>query len=146
MKKIKIWEPYFFIFFGLFHLHRIWGLVDRKSYASFWIDTMEEKSVFYYLLMGILATLCILGIVTFIRNLNNNYWWRWIYIFGGGYVLFDLFAIATGLNFWHSLLLKMFDINAWYWNILWLIFIILGGVVFVLGVNLMRKRKKTYLL
>ncbi len=31
-KKILAFEPWFFIFFGLFHLHRIWGLIDRNSY------------------------------------------------------------------------------------------------------------------
>lgn len=39
-KKIYAWEPYFFMFFGLFHLHRIWGLIDRKSYADFWVGMM----------------------------------------------------------------------------------------------------------
>lgn len=60
-----MYEPWFFIFFGLFHLHRIWGLFDRKGYADFWIKIMEEKGVFYYLLMAVLAMLCILGMVTF---------------------------------------------------------------------------------
>lgn len=35
MKKIEIYEPWFILFFGLFHLHRIWGLIDRDSYADF---------------------------------------------------------------------------------------------------------------
>ena len=67
MKKIEVYEPYFFLFFGLFHLHRIWGLVDRESYASFWVGVMENKGIFYFVLMGILAVLCILGIRTFLR-------------------------------------------------------------------------------
>ena len=142
MKKIKAFEPWFFIFFGLFHLHRIWGLVDRKSYADFWIGIMEEKGASYYLLMGTLAMLCILGIITFIKNFNNNYWWRWIYVFGGGYVLFDLFAIATGLSFWQKLLMMMFDVNSPYWNVVWLAFVLLGGAVFILGISLLIKRKK----
>lgn len=28
-KKIEVWEPWFFIIFGLFHMHRILGLVDK---------------------------------------------------------------------------------------------------------------------
>lgn len=32
-----------FHIFGLFHLHRIWGLADRDSYATFWINVMERK-------------------------------------------------------------------------------------------------------
>ena len=140
MKKIYSFEPWFFMFFGLFHVHRIWGLFDRKSYATFWIGIMENKGVFYFTLMGILAALCVLGIVTFLKNLHQNYWWRWIYLFGGAYVLFDLFAIATGLEFWHKLLLAMFDVAAPYWNLLWGGFIVMGGAVFVLGVKLLCDR------
>ncbi len=142
MKRIYSFEPCFFMFFGLFHLHRIWGLLDRISYATFWMNVMENKGVFYFALMGILAVLCILGIVTFFRNRGKNYWWRWIYLCGGSYLLFDLFAIATGLEFWHNLLLAMFDVTAWYWNFLWGSFIVMGGVVFVLGIRLLQIKKK----
>ncbi|MGN0501824.1 MAG: hypothetical protein ACI4HN_02770, partial [Ruminococcus sp.] len=79
-KKILIFEPWFFIFFGLFHLHRIWGLIDRNSYAEFWTGVLENKGLFYFVLMGVLAILCILGIITFCKNLHSNYWWRWIYV------------------------------------------------------------------
>ena len=140
MKKIYNYEPWFFIFFGLFHLHRIWGFIDRESYAGFWINVMESKGVFYFVLMGILAVFCVLGIVTFFKNVSNNYWWRWIYIFGGGYLLFDLFAIATGLKFWHKLILAMYDVAASYWNLLWGGFILMGGLVFVLGCSLLKSR------
>ena len=98
-KKIFAWEPVFFLFFGLFHLHRIWGLIDRKTYADFWLGILENRGVFYFILMGLLAILCIAGVITFFRNRSSNYWWRWIYLFGGSYVLFDLFAIAVGLDF-----------------------------------------------
>ena len=140
MRKIYFYEPCFFIFFGMFHLHRIWGLIDRESYAAFWIGVMENKGLFYFGLMGILAVLCILGIVTFFRNLHRNYWWRWIYLCGGCYLLFDLFAIATGLEFWRKLLAAMFDVTAPYWNLLWGGFIVLGGFVFVLGCLLLKVR------
>ncbi|HOF00807.1 MAG TPA: hypothetical protein PK385_01430 [Spirochaetota bacterium] len=146
MKKIYAWEPYFFIFFGLFHLHRIWALVDRKSYASFWIGILENKSFPYFLIIGILALLCILGIVTFFRECKYNYWWRWIYMFGGCYALFDLFAIATGIKFWHQLLLWMFDANSPWWNVTWMFFILLGAFVAVLGIYLLVKHKKTMVL
>lgn len=92
--------------------------------------------------MGILAILCVLVIITFYKNWHENYWWRWIYLFGGAYILFDLFAIAIGLEFWHKLLLWMFDVNSSYWNGLWLFFILLGGFVFVLGVKLLIQRKR----
>ena len=136
VKKIYEWEPWFFMFFGLFHLHRIWGLIDRTSYADFWIGILESKGIFYFVLMGILAFLCVCGIATFCKNIKNNYWWRWIYIFGGSYVLFDLFAIAIELKVWNALLLFMFDVNSQYWNIVWGFFIILGAFVFCLGMSL----------
>lgn len=141
-KKIYMWEPWFFIFFGIFHLHRIWGLADRNSYAEFWLGILENKGAIYFILMGVLASLCILGIVTFIKNRNNNSWWRWIYIFGGTYVIFDLFAIAVELKFWNNLLMMMFDVNSPYWNIIWSFFILLGGFVFMLGIVLFRQRKQ----
>ena len=142
MKKIYTWEPWFFIFFGIFHLHRIWAVIDRENYASFWLDIMRSRGVIYFLLMGILSTLCILGIVTFVRERGRTYWWRWIYICGGSYLLFDLFAIATRLKFWQELLDKMFDTQAIYWNLVWGFFILLGAFVFVLGIDLMIKGKE----
>ncbi len=138
-KKVLAWEPWFFIAFGLFHLHRIGGLIDRSSYATFWIGVLENKDIFYFALMGILAVLCILGVATFVKNYDRNYWWRWIYLFGGVYLLFDLFAIAIGLEFWNKLLLWMFDVTSVYWNAVWLFFILLGCFVFMLGIKLLKK-------
>lgn len=141
-KRIMVWEPWFFITFGLFHLHRIWGLIDRNSYAGFWLSVLEDKGLFYFVLMGILAGLCILGIITFFRNRRCNYWWRWIYLLGGAYLLFDLFAVAAGLEVWNRLLLWMFDVNSMYWNAVWTFFVLLGGFVFVLGIKLLIQRKR----
>lgn len=140
--RIHFYEPWFFIFFGVFHLHRIWGLIDRKSYADFWIDVLQEKGLIYYSLMALLSILCILGIITLLKDIKHNFWWRWIYLFGGGYLLFDLFAIATGIRFWHDLLLKMFDISSPYWNTIWSAFILLGAAAFTLGIRLLLKRKR----
>lgn len=117
------------------------GLIDRKAYSRFWIGILNSKGVPYYFVMGILAFLCILGIITFFKNLHNIFWWRYIYLFGGAYVLFDLFAIATGLKFWHELLLKMFDISSLYWNMICSLFVLLGGAVFILGLLLLKKMK-----
>ena len=142
MKRIFIWEPWFFIFFGVFHMHRIWALIDRQSYADFWMGIYEEKGVTYFVLMGLLAGLCILGIVTFIRERKANYLWRWIYVFGGAYVLFDLFAIAIGLEIWKKLLSAMFDTSSALWNPIWLFFIVLGCAVFALVIRLLVIRKK----
>lgn len=94
--------------------------------------------------MGILAFLCVCGIVTFCKNIHNNYWWRWIYIFGGSYVLFDLFAIAIELKVQIDLLLLMFDVNSSYWNFVWGFFIALGEFVFGLGMKLLKQRKTQF--
>ena len=140
-KKIYAWEPWFFIFFGVFHLHRIWALIDRNSYASFWLGIMNNKGAAYFILMGFLAALCVLGIITFFREIKNNYWWRFIYLGGGLYVLFDLFAIATGLKIWQKILTAMFDTQSSAWNYIWGFFILLGALVFALGIYLLQKRK-----
>ena len=125
--------------FGLFHLHRVWALFDREGYASFWAGIMNSKGAAYFSIMGVLAFLCVLGIVTFIRERKANFLWRWVYIFGGGYVLFDLFAIATGSGLWQKLLDSMFDTSSPYWNAVWGFFILLGAAVFILGTYLLIK-------
>ena len=140
-KKILFWEPCFFIIFGIFHLHRIWALVDRIGYADFWLDKLNNRGPFYFTLMGALSLLCILGIVTFFKNICCNYWWRWIYLFGGSYLIFDLCAILFKFSFWYDLLDSMFDVNSSYWNIIWLFFILLGAFSFALGIILLRQRK-----
>ena len=139
-KKINFWEPYFFIVFGIFHLHRVWALIDRNGYSNFWLKILNNKGILYFAIMGILSFLCILGIITFIKNLNHNYWWRWIYVFGGSYVLFDLFAIAIDLKIWEKLILLMFNTEAFYWNILWWGFIVLGMLAFILGIIIFDNR------
>ena len=123
-------------------MHRVWALIDRESYASFWMGILEKKGVSYFLIMGILAGLCVLGMITFVREWKANYLWRWIYIFGGIYVLFDLFAIAVGLGVWQNLLAAMFDITSPYWNLVWGFFILLGTAVFVLGIRLLIRTKQ----
>ena len=142
MKKICFFEPCFFLFFGIFHIHRIWGLLDREGYSAFWLKTMEDKGVLYFTLMIVLAGLCLIGIFTFFKEMKKNYWWRLIYICGGVYLLFDLFAIAAGLGYWHDLLLMMFDTSSPYWNFIWGGFILLGCLVFLLGISLLIKQIK----
>lgn len=136
MKKIEFYEPWFFLFFGVFHLHRIWGMIDRKSYADFWIGILENRNAFYYGLMIVLAMLCFLGIISFFKNIHHSYWWRGIYLIGGSYLLFDLFAVAADLNFWRELILKMYDTTSKCWNVIWSVFILLGGMSFWLGIKL----------
>ena len=138
--KIAWYEPLFFLFFGAFHLHRVWGLADRESYAAFWLGVLTQKGPLYFGLMGLLAVLCLAGVATFFRNWGRNPWWRWIYLFGGSYVLFDLLAIAAGRSFWHSLLAWMFDVTSPCWNFLWGFFVLLGGASAALGLSLLVRR------
>lgn len=56
-------------------------------------------------------------------------------------MLFDLFAIATGMKFWKRLLCMMFDTSLKYWNCIWVFFVLLGGFVFGLGIRLLTKEK-----
>lgn len=58
--------------------------MDRESYATFWLDVMENKGMFYFVLMGILAGLCVMGIVTFFRTLLCG---GFVALGGGGFVL-----------------------------------------------------------
>jgi len=145
--KIIWFEPIVFLFFGAFHLHRIWSLIDRYGYSDFWLSVMNDRGWFYYALLGTLSILCIAGIVVFMNSIGGNYWWRWVYIFGGGYVLFDLFAVFTGIKWWRDLLEFMFDINNPYWNVIWGMFILLGLFSFVLGIcviKLYRQQNKHF--
>ncbi|MCL1964115.1 MAG: hypothetical protein FWF69_03530 [Firmicutes bacterium] len=136
--KVIWFEPVFFLFFGVFHMHRIWGLIDRNGYADFWLSIMNNRNWFYYMLTGVLSLLCVAGIVTFVRNKGQNHWWRWVYLFGGGYVLWDLFAILIGLGIWKDLLHWMLDVANPYWNILWGVFIGLGLLSFANGVFILK--------
>ena len=142
MREVRPFEPWFFILFGLFHLHRVWGLLDRESYAAFWLGVLTERGVFYWTLMAALGGMCLLALALFFRCFRERCWWRWVYLFGVGYVLFDLFAIAADLPFWHRLLTAMFDTAAWYWNWLWSAFVVLGGACLLLGICLLRQRRR----
>lgn len=142
MKDIRGFEPWFFILFGLFHLHRIWGLLDRSGYAGFWMGLLTERGPLYWGLMAAPGGLCLAGLALFFRCFRQRRWWRWAYLLGGGYVLFDLFAIMAGLPAWRRLLGAMFDTGAWYWNGLWGGFSALGGVCLAFGLALLRERRR----
>ena len=63
-----IWlEPVIFVFLGLLHLHRVWAFIDRERYADFWLFLYNSRDWFYFVLMGIMAALCISGILVFSR-------------------------------------------------------------------------------
>ena len=140
--SIHWFEPWFFLLFGLFHLHRVWALADRQGYAAFWLGVLENRGWFYFALMGLLAGLCLAGLWAFVRRRRENVWWRWSYVLGGGYVLWDLFAIAAGLDFWEKLLYSMFDTALPCWDLLWGGFVLLGAGAFVLGLILLARRRR----
>ena len=109
--KIAWYEPLFFLFFGAFHLHRVWGLADRESYAAFWLGVLTQKGPLYFGLMGLLAVLCLAGVATFFRNWGRNPWWRWIYLFGGMFfrwIFKSAFAILIVSNTW-NIVMGVFD-------------------------------------
>ena len=138
--SIHWFEPWFFLLFGLFHLHRVWGLLDRDAYSAFWLGVLEGQGALYFTLMGLLAALCLAGLWAFVRHRREGVWWRWIYVLGG-YVLWDLFAIAAGLDFWEKLLYSMFDTALPCWDLLWGGFVLLGAGAFALGLALLRRRR-----
>ena len=136
--KIFWMEPLLFLLFGAFHLHRIWALTDRTAYAAFWLGILEERGIFYFGLMGTLVLLCAAGLWVFGRT--RGPWWRWIYLLGGGYVLFDLASIAAGWDTWHALLLWMFDVENPAWNWIWGGFSGLGLASLLFGLCLFYKK------
>ena len=40
----------------------------------------------------------VLGIITFFRNLRYNYWWRWIYLCGGGFIVMGAAVFVLGIK------------------------------------------------
>ena len=137
-RKIFWIEPLFFLLFGMFHLHRLWALMDGPAYADFWLGVLEERGATYFGLMGVLVLLCVAGLSVFFRT--RRPWWRWLYLLGGGYVLFDLAAIAAGWEVWDSLLRWMFDVDNSAWNWLWGGFSGLGLLSLLFGFYLLYQK------
>ena len=137
-RKIFWIEPLFFLLFGVFHLHRLWALMDGPAYADFWLGVLEERGATYFGLMSVLVLLCVAGLSVFFRT--RRPWWRWLYLLGGGYVLFDLAAIAAGWEVWDSLLRWMFDVDNPAWNWLWGGFSGLGLLSLLFGFYLLYQK------
>ena len=137
-RKIFWIEPLFFLLFGVFHLHRLWALMDKSAYVAFWLGVLEERGATYLGLMRVLVLLCAAGLSVFFRT--RRPWWRWLYLLGGGYVLFDLAAIAAGWEVWDSLLRWMFDVDNPAWNWLWGGFSGLGLLSLLFGFYLLYQK------
>ena len=101
-------ESLFFMFFGAFHLHRIWAFVDPKAYSLFWLSLSNNKNIFTYLLGILIFLLFVFAILTFLLNLKMIRWWRWIYLFGGTYIFFDSLLNLLNVKFMLNLVTFMF--------------------------------------
>ncbi|MDR1795384.1 MAG: hypothetical protein LBR25_08325 [Erysipelotrichaceae bacterium] len=138
VKTAVLWfEPLIFIYFGIFLGSRIWAFFDRESYAAFFLGLLLNKSLLYFVLMALMFLLCLAGLSVFFLQYKQRSWWRWLYFFGGAYVLFDCTAILCGFGFWQQLLFWMFDTANPYWNLIWGFFTLLGLLALLLGFYLL---------
>jgi hypothetical protein len=135
MNGYKI-ESLVFLIFGLFHTHRIWAFVDSKSYNKFWLNVLEGRGAFFYILGVLLIIMSILLILYFIKCFKNKKWWGWIYLFGGIYLLIDSILNLLGNNFIKNVVIKMYTLKQPYFSILWSLFILIGIISIVLSIYL----------
>ena len=131
MNKYRI-EALFFLFSGLFHIHRIWAFIDAKAYNNFWLKIVQNRNVYFYILGIILIIIAIIVIIYFIKYYKEKKWWRWIYLFGGVYVLIDCILNLSNNDFMKYIVLKMYTLKQPYYNILWGFFIMLG-IICIIG-------------
>jgi hypothetical protein len=139
--NIYKFESIFFLFFGIFHLHRIWAFISPNTYSTFWLSLSNNKNAFAYLLGIIILLLSIFAILTFIINFKNNKWWRWIYLFGGIYLLFDSILNLLNVKFMMNIVNYMFTAPNPQFNIIWGFFIILGLFCIILSIYLWKYKE-----
>jgi hypothetical protein len=132
MNKYKL-ESLFFLFFGLFHIHRIWAFIDSNSYNKFWLELLANRGTSFFILGLLLFILTITVIIYFIKNFKNRKWWRWIYLFGGIYVIIDIILNLFNNNFIKNIVIKMYTLEQPYYSILWGLFITLGIVCIIIS-------------
>jgi hypothetical protein len=119
-------ESLFFLFFGLFHIHRIWAFIDSKSYNNFWLNILDSRGAFLYIFGSLLFIMSIIVILYFIKYFGDKKWWRWVYLFGGIYLIWDTILNLLNNDFIKNFIIKMYTIKQPYYFILWGLFIILG--------------------
>jgi len=125
MYKYRV-ESLVFLFFGLFHIHRIWAFIDSKSYNEFWLNILESRGPFLFVLGFLLLIISIIVILYFIKNIKDIKWWRWIYLFGGIYLIIDNILNLLNNDFIKNVIIKMYTIKQPYYSILWGLFLVLG--------------------
>jgi len=132
MYKYKL-ESLFFLFFGMFHIHRIWAFIDSKSYNNFWLNILESRGQFFYSLGFLILIVSIIVIMYFIKSYKYKKWWRWIYLFGGIYLIIDSVLNILNNNLMKNIIIKMYTIKQPYYSILWGLFIILGIICIIIS-------------
>jgi uncharacterized membrane protein len=126
-------ESLIFLFFGLFHIHRIWTFVDSKSYNKFWLNILESRGLFLFILGILLFVISIIVILYFIKNYRSKKWWRWIYLFGGIYLIMDTVLNLFNNHFIKNVVIKMYTLKQPYYSVLWGLFIILGIICIIIS-------------
>jgi len=132
MNKYKL-ESLVFFFFGLFHIHRIWAFIDSKSYNKFWMNILENRGPFLFILGFLLFIVSIMVTLYFVKYFKDKKWWRWIYLFGGIYLGIDSILNLLNNDFIKNIVIKMYTIKQPYYSVLWGLFILLGIVCIVLS-------------
>jgi uncharacterized membrane protein len=135
MNKYKL-ESLFFLFFGLFHIHRIWAFIDSKSYNNFWLGLLGNRGPSFFFLGILLIIVSIIVILYFLKNYKAKKWWRWIYLLGGIYVSIDSILNLLNNNFIKNVVIKMYTVEQSYYYILWGLFILLGMVCIIICIYL----------
>jgi len=124
---------HFFFFLGLFHLDRIWVFICPKEYNNFWLDILQSRNTFFYILETTLVIFSLVLIVYFIKYFKEKKWWKWIYLFGGTYVFFDSISNLLNSNLTRRFVINMYTLEQPYYNILWGFFVVLGIICIVIG-------------
>lgn len=130
-------ESIVFMFFGIFHVHRIWGLVNPSAYAEFWLNIINKEK--YGALAIVLIIFALSFVILFFTNLKKLRWWRWFYFCGGVYVLLDVFSNLARLGLIKKATIWMFTVTGPIWYLLWGFFTLLGFGCIMLSVYLWKR-------
>ncbi len=136
-------ESLFFLFFGIFHLHRILAFINPKAYNSFWLSILNNKNIFTYSLGIVILLLSIFAIIMFFSNLKNIKWWRWIYLFGGIYIFFDSLLNLLNFKMMTNLVIYMFTAPTPQYYFIWGFFVLLGLFCLILSNYLWNYKEKS---
>lgn len=134
-------EAILFLFFGMFHIHRIWAFIDPEAYSKFWLGLVSTQGKEYYALGIILVGMSISLIILFVLNIKRLFWWRWFYLIGGLYVLIDVCLNLLEVDFMQRAIVWLFTVEGVLWYIIWGNFVLLGLLSLFLSQWLWKKSK-----